>query len=75
MLNKTPRLPGEAKLRYLDATYNIEVKGEFVICAVTGQKIPLNELRYWSIDKQEPSVDAVAANKGMIGSSDDTAES
>jgi hypothetical protein len=38
-------LKGEAKVRYLE--------GEFVRCAVTGQTIPLTELRYWSVELQE----------------------
>jgi hypothetical protein len=32
-----------------------------VICAVTGTRIPLHELRYWSVDRQEPYVDAEAS--------------
>ncbi|MEM9810727.1 MAG: DUF2093 domain-containing protein [Pseudomonadota bacterium] len=54
---------GEAKLRYLDADFVVERPGGFVRCAVTDAAIPLNSLRYWSVDRQEPYVDAVAANK------------
>lgn len=68
MLNKTTRLPGEARLRYTDATFNILEKGEFVVCAVTGKQLPLSELRYWSVDLQEPYADAVAANQAMVKS-------
>ena len=28
--------------------------GAFVRCAVTGIPIPLEELKYWSVDLQEP---------------------
>ena len=28
--------------------------GDHVLCAVTGEAIPLDELRYWSVEKQEP---------------------
>ncbi|WP_420169811.1 DUF2093 domain-containing protein [Comamonas thiooxydans] len=28
--------------------------GAFVRCAVTGEPIPLEELRYWNVDLQEP---------------------
>lgn len=66
MLNKSPKLPGEAELHYTDFTFNVISPGDFVVCAVTGQKIPLNLLKYWSIDKQEPYADAAAANQGMI---------
>ena len=27
--------------------------GHFVRCAVTGASIPLDELRYWNVEKQE----------------------
>jgi hypothetical protein len=32
-----------------------------VRCAVTGREIPLDELRYWSVQRQEPYVDAAAS--------------
>lgn len=68
MLTKTPRLPGEALLRYLDGDLQVVEKGDFVLCAVTGKKIPLQALRYWSVDRQEPYIDAATANKAMIKS-------
>jgi len=46
-------LKGEARLRYLDGEYQVLSPGEFVRCAVTGQAIPLTELRYWSVELQE----------------------
>ena len=52
---------GEAKLRYLDSDYQVVVPGAFVTCAVTGRRIPLGELRYWSVDYQEPYIDAKAS--------------
>ncbi len=54
---------GEARLRYLDSDYQVIVPGAFVTCAVTGQRIPLSELRYWSVDRQEPYADAAASLK------------
>lgn len=47
-------LKGEAKLLYGDGDYNVEKSGDFVRCAVTGQPIPLDALRYWSVELQEP---------------------
>ena len=44
----------EAKLRYLDGEFEVLSPGEFVRCAVTGQPISLADLRYWSVDAQEP---------------------
>jgi hypothetical protein len=44
----------EAELRYLDADFRVVKPGAFVRCAVTGARIPLDELRYWSAERQEP---------------------
>ena len=49
---------GEAKLRYLDGEVQVLTPGDFVRCAVTGDAIPLEELRYWSVELQEAYVDA-----------------
>jgi len=54
---------GEARLRYLDADFQVVAPGAYVTCAVTGKRIPLSELRYWSVDRQEPYVDAAASLK------------
>ena len=54
---------GEARLRYLDSDYQVVVPGPHVRCAVTGQRIPLSELRYWSVDRQEAYADAAASLK------------
>jgi hypothetical protein len=43
----------EARVEYLDADFRILSPGSFVRCAVTGDAIPLDELRYWSVDRQE----------------------
>ncbi|MBY0360305.1 MAG: DUF2093 domain-containing protein [Phreatobacter sp.] len=44
---------GEAELRYLDADFRIVRPGTFVRCAVTGQQIALDDLKYWSVARQE----------------------
>jgi hypothetical protein len=43
----------EAKLRYGNGDFDVLAPGAFVRCAVTGQPIPLEELRYWSVALQE----------------------
>jgi hypothetical protein len=52
---------GEARLQYLDGEFRVLRPGLFVVCAVTGLPIPLEDLRYWSVDLQEAysSPDAV----------------
>lgn len=37
--------------------------GDHVVCAVTGQPIPLEELRYWSVARQEAYSSAEASVK------------
>jgi hypothetical protein len=37
--------------------------GSFVICAVTGVRIALEDLKYWSVDRQEAYADAKAAHQ------------
>lgn len=54
---------GEAKLKYLDGEVQVLTPGDFVRCAVTGRTIPLDELRYWSVELQEAYVDAAASLK------------
>lgn len=60
---ENPRIPNEAKIRYLDGDYQIESPGTFVRCAVTGTAIPLEELQYWSVELQEPYSDPVVSLK------------
>jgi len=63
MMNRyeNPRIPSEARVRYLDGDYQVETPGTFVRCAVTGTAIPLDELKYWSVERQEAYVDAKAS--------------
>ena len=51
----------EAKIRYLDGDFQILMPGSHVVCAVTGETIPIDELRYWSVARQEPYADAAAS--------------
>ena len=44
----------EAKVRYLDADFQVVREGDYVRCAVTGDPIRIDNLRYWSVDRQEP---------------------
>ena len=52
-MNVMERDKGEARLHFLDGEYEIVVAGAYVACAVTGAHIPLDALRYWSVDLQE----------------------
>jgi hypothetical protein len=57
VLNRSDRpspMAGGAEVKYLDGDFRVVRPGAFVRCAVTGVPIPLEELKYWSVDLQEP---------------------
>ena len=58
---------GEALLEYRPVEYRIVRPGSYVRCAVTGTVIPLEELRYWSVERQEAysSPEAVLKSLGL----------
>ena len=56
-----------AKLHYLANGFRVLVPGDHVICALSGEKIPLDHLRYWSIERQEAYATAELATKAGLG--------
>lgn len=52
---------GEAEIHYGDSDFMITKTGSYVTCAVTGDPIPLEKLRYWNADRQEAYKDAAAS--------------
>jgi len=56
----------EARIRYLDGDFQVTSPGAFVRCAVTGESIPLDELKYWSVARQEPYANATASLRREI---------
>jgi len=50
-----------ARIHYMAGSFRLLTDGDHVVCAVTDARIPLNELRYWSVERQEPYVDADAS--------------
>lgn len=52
-----------ARVHYMAGTFRVLSNGDHVVCAVTGARIPLHELKYWSVERQEPYVDAAASLK------------
>lgn len=59
MLMNSGRL---ARLHYLSGSFRVLVPGDHVICAVTGERIPLEQLRYWNAERQEAYASAEASN-------------
>jgi hypothetical protein len=60
LMNATGRL---ARIHYLPGTIRVLSPGDHVLCAVTGQPIPLTELKYWSVERQEAYASAEASLK------------
>ena len=52
-----------ARLQYRPGTFRVLGHGDHVLCAVTRQPIPLSELRYWSVERQEAYATAEASLK------------
>ena len=57
------RPEGQAELEYQDGEYQVIKPGTYVVCAVTGTHIPLEALRYWSVELQEAYATAGIALK------------
>ena len=56
-----------AKLHYMANGFRVLANGDHVVCAVTGEKVALEALRYWSIDRQEAYATPEAATKAALG--------
>lgn len=56
-----------AKLAYGPNEFRVLKAGNHVLCAVTGEPIPLEELRYWSATRQEAYISCEAATKRLLG--------
>ena len=52
-----------AKIKYLPNNFQVIEPGDYVICAVSGKLISLENLSYWNVDLQEPYYSYVEASK------------
>ncbi len=43
----------KAKLQYKHNSFDIIEEGNFVVCAISGKEIPLENLSYWNVELQE----------------------
>jgi hypothetical protein len=50
-----------AKLKFLPNNFEIIENGDHVICSISKKKIPLENLNYWNVEKQEPYYSYVEA--------------
>jgi hypothetical protein len=51
-----------AKLKYLPNNFEIIENGNYVICAISGKSISLENLNYWNVELQEPYYSYVEAH-------------
>ena len=51
-----------AKIKYLPNNFEIIENGDHVICAISGKKIPLDQLNYWNVELQEPYYSYIEAS-------------
>ena len=60
MMNKK-----KAKLLFKHNYFEIIEEGDHVLCAISGKKIPLQNLNYWSVDFQEAYFSPVEVNERL----------
>jgi len=53
----------KAKLVYKHNSFDIIEEGNFVICAISGKEIPLNQLAYWNVELQEAYYSPLEVNE------------
>lgn len=56
-----------ARLHYLANSFRVLTPGDHVVCAVSGAPIPLDNLRYWSVERQEAYASAALSAKAEFG--------
>ena len=66
LMSSRDRSDGEARLQYGPNGFRVLRAGTHVFCAVSGQAIPLEELRYWSVHHQEAYASAEMATQRMV---------
>lgn len=50
-----------ARLHFMANNFRMLSPGDHVVCAVTGEAIPLEHLRYWSVERQQAYASAEIA--------------
>ena len=53
----------KAKLKYRENSFDIIEEGNYVICAISGREILLENLTYWNVELQEAYFSPIEANK------------
>lgn len=56
-----------ARLHYMANGFRVLASGDHVICAITGEKVSVDDLRYWSVARQEAYASAEIATRALMG--------
>lgn len=54
-----------ARLHYMPNGFRVLASGDHVICAATGEKVSVDDLRYWSVARQEAYATAEIATRAL----------
>jgi hypothetical protein len=55
-----------ARLHYMANGFRVLTNGDHVVCAMSGERIPLDALRYWSVERQEAYATPELATKALL---------
>jgi hypothetical protein len=66
-MNAPQQFDPPAVLRYGTPEFQVIKPGTYVLCAVSGRRIPLDALLYWSVERQEPYAGPEEAMARMQG--------
>ena len=55
-----------ARLHYMANGFRVLTPGDHVVCAVSGERIALDHLRYWSVARQQPYASAEISVKAEL---------
>ena len=56
-----------ARMHYMANNFRVLTPGDHVTCAISGEAIPIEELRYWSVERQEAYATAAIALQAISG--------
>lgn len=54
-----------ARLHYMANGFRVLTPGDHVVCAVSGARIAIEDLRYWSVVRQEAYATSVIATEAL----------
>lgn len=54
-----------ARLHYMANGFRVLAQGDHVLCAVSGERIMLEDLRYWSVARQQAYASAAISTAAL----------